>query len=215
MDKLGVPYVLFGNNLVEAKPNDSPPYGSERRMDAVYYDDGDAERQMMERLIEMGHRHIWFAGDIEMPWFLRRVRVYREAMHAHGLTPREFAMSGADQRDYADYGEQALAGILSSGQPVTAVLGGNDGIAYGAWRALRRAGLRVPDDVSVVGFDDVQEASWTDPPLTTVRVPTHEVGVACARMLLEKLKQQGVAQPPVMLTSQLIERGSWGPPRVL
>jgi DNA-binding LacI/PurR family transcriptional regulator len=214
MDKLGVPYVLFGNNFVDNKPGDSPNTASERRLDSVYYDDGEAERQMVERLIAMGHRHIWFVGDIEMPWFLRRVRVYREAMRGHGLAPQEFSLSGADQRDYADYGEQAVAGILASGEPVTAVMGGNDGIAYGAWRSLRRAGLRVPDDVSVVGFDDVQEASWTDPPLTTVRVPTHEVGVACAQMLLQKLKEGGAAQPPVVLAAQLIERGSWSAPRV-
>jgi DNA-binding LacI/PurR family transcriptional regulator len=214
MDKLGVVYVLFGNNFVDPQPGDPLGTAAERRADSVYYDDGDAEREMMERLIGMGHRHIWFAGDIEMPWFLRRVGVYREAMHAHGLEAQEFALSGADQRDYADYGEQALAGILSSGKPVTAVVGGNDGIAYGAWRALRRAGLRVPDDVSVVGFDDVQEATWTDPPLTTVRVPTHEVGVACAQMLLQKLKEAGATQPPMVLPAQLIERGSWRAPRV-
>ncbi len=217
LDTLGVPYVLFGSNLVDNRPANSKRAASLRqpRPDSVYYDDGDAERQMMERLIGMGHRDIWFAGDVEMPWFLRRARVYREAMRGHGLTPQEFSPSGADQRDYADYGEQALAGILSSGKPVTAVVGGNDGIAYGAWRALRRTGFRVPDDVSVVGFDDVQEASWTDPPLTTVRVPTHEVGVACAQMLLQKLKEKGAPQPPVVLSGQLIARGSWGAPKVL
>ncbi len=96
---------------------------------------------------------------------------------------------------------------------MTAIVGGNDGIAYGAWRALRRAGRSVPGDITVLGFDDVQEASWTDPPLTTVRVPTHDVGVACAQMLLEKLKQSGAPQPPIVLGAQLIERGSWGPPR--
>jgi LacI family transcriptional regulator len=216
MDELGVPYVLFGNNFVDDRPGHSKRAAEklELRPDTVYYDDGDAERQMMARLIDMGHRDIWFAGDVQMPWFLRRARVYREAMHGHRLTPHEFSAADADQRDYADYGEQAVAGILASNAPVTAIVGGNDGIAYGAWRALRRAGLRVPGDVSVVGFDDVQEASWTDPPLTTVRVPTHEVGVACAQMLLQKLKEKGAPQPAVVLPSQLVERGSWGPPRV-
>lgn len=216
MDELGVAYVLFGNNFVDNRPADSKRTGDtlERRFDSVYYDDGDAEREMLERLIAMGHRHIWFAGDVQMPWFQRRARVYREVLRGHGLTPQEFSTSGADQKDYADYGEQAVAGILASQEPVTAIVGGNDGIAYGAWRALRRAGRRVPDDVSVVGFDDVQEASWTDPPLTTVRVPTHEVGVACAQMLLQKLKEGGAPQPPVVLEAQLIERGSWSAPRV-
>jgi DNA-binding LacI/PurR family transcriptional regulator len=204
MDALSVPYVLFGNNLVGG--------GHERRPDTVYYDDRESGRRMIDRLVGMGHRDIWFAGDVQMPWFLRRVEIYRQVMKTRGLPVREFSASGADQRDYAGYGEAAMARILESGEPVTAVVGGNDGIAYGAWRALRRMGLTVPGDITVVGFDDVQEARLTDPPLTTVRVPTDELGAACAQMLLEKLKAKGAPQPPVVLNAELVERGSWGPP---
>ncbi len=204
MDELQVPYVFFGNNLVGA--------ANERRPDAVYYDDRESGRRMIDRIIGMGHRHIWFAGDNEMPWFQRRGEIYRQAMTARGLLVREFSVSGADQRDYAVYGETAMARILESGEPVTAVVGGNDGIAYGAWRALSRMGLRVPGDITVVGFDDVIEARLCDPQLTTVRVPTDAVGEACAAMLLEKLKAHGAPRKPVVLQAQLVERQSWGPP---
>jgi LacI family transcriptional regulator len=203
MDQLQLPYVLFGNNLIGGSPAPRP--------DSVYYDDRASGLLVIERLIAMGHRHIWFAGDVEMPWFLRRAEVYRQAMRAHELPVHEFSGAGADQGDYAAYGEAAIAGILQSGEPVTAIIGGNDGIAYGAWRALRREGWNVPGDVSIVGFDDVQEARWTDPPLTTVRVPINEVGAACAQMLLAKLLAKGEAQAPVVLQSELVERGSWGP----
>lgn len=207
MDRLGTPYVLFGNNLVGA--------GHARRPDAVYYDEGPTARLLVERLIAMGHRHIWYVGDVRMPWFQRRARNYRGVMKAHGFAVREYTQPyAAEHRDYGvNYGTQAMEEILAGGQPVTAVVAGNDGIAYGAWRALGRAGLRVPGDLSLTGFDDVQEARLPDPPLTTVRVPTVELGHACARLLLEKLKARGKPQPPVVLGTQVVERGSWGAPR--
>jgi len=207
MDALRVPYVLFGNNLVG---------GRGRRTDAVYYDDASSSRQLVERLIAMGHRHIWYLGDLSMPWFRRRAETYRQAMKAHGLTPSEYTEPyDRDDRDYGtSYGTQAVNRILAQGRPVTAIVAGNDGIAYGTWRALRRAGLHVPDDLSLVGFDDVHEARLTDPELTTVHVPTEELGQACARMLLEKLKHHGAPQKPVVIGTSLVERGSWGPPKL-
>lgn len=204
MDQLRVPYVMFGNNLVGA--------GRSRRRDAVYYDDGPSARMLMERLISLGHRHIWYFGDIRMPWFQRRAENYRKAMKAHNLPCHEYTQpQSADFRDYGvTYGGQAMEQVLATGQPVTAVVAGNDGIAYGAWRSLRRAGLRMPEDCSLAGFDDVQEARLTDPPLTTVHVPTEEIGHACARLLLEKLKAGGEPQAPVVIPTRLVERGSLG-----
>lgn len=207
MDRLGVTYVVFGNNLVGVPPG--------RRMDAVYYEDRAPSRQIVERLIAMGHRHIWFAADTRMPWFQVRAESYRAAMEAHGLPRLEYTEPYAgDYRDYGvNNGVQAMEHILAGGRPVTALVAGNDGIAYGAWRVLQRAGLRVPDDLSLVGFDDVQEAQLTDPPLTTIRVRTEEIGHACGRMLLEKLKSHGKPQPPVVIGTEIVERGSWSPPR--
>jgi DNA-binding LacI/PurR family transcriptional regulator len=207
MDDLRVPYVVFGNNLVGSRG---------RRTDAVYYDDASSSRQLVEKLIAMGHRHIWYLGDLTLPWFRRRAEIYRHAMKAHGLTPNEYAEPyDRDDRDYgAKYGTRAVDCILAQERPVTAIIAGNDGIAYGAWRALQRAGLRVPGDLSLVGFDDVQEARLTDPELTTVHVPTEELGQACARMLLEKLQRRGTPQQHVMIGTRLVERGSWGPPKL-
>ncbi len=203
MDLLEVPYVVFGNNLVgEAR---------HPRADAVYYDDRSTARGLVERLIALGHRDIWFVGDVRMPWFRRRAESYRVAMQVHGLPLREYILPyTGDYRDYAvAYGVQAMEQILAERQPITAVVAGNDGIAYGAWRALGRGGRRVPQDISLVGFDDVQEAALTDPPLTTVRVPTEELGRACAQLLLEKLKARGAPQAPIIVPTEIVERGSW------
>jgi LacI family transcriptional regulator len=204
MDRLGAPYVMFGNNLVGV--------GAERRPDAVYYDDAETAAQIVERLIAFGHRHIWYYGDPRMPWFQRRGEIYSRVMAAHGLPPR-WSTSAAELRDYGvAYGATCMDELLVRGEPVTAVVAGNDGIAYGAWQAIRRAGLRVPSDLSLVGFDDVQESRLTDPPLTSVHVPTEEIGRACAQLLWSKLQSKGAPQPPVALGTRLVERESWGPP---
>ncbi len=209
MDHLRVPYVMFGNNLVGG--------GRSRRADAVYYDDGPSSRQLMERLISLGHRYIWYFGDIRVPWFERRAESYRQAMKAHHLPCHEYTEpQSSDIRDYGvSYGDRAMEAALAGGRPVTAVVAGNDGIAYGAWRALRRAGLRVPQDCSLAGCDDVQESRLTDPPLTTVHVPTEEIGSACARLLLDKLKDRvkgGSPRAPVIIPTRFVERGSLAAP---
>jgi LacI family transcriptional regulator len=210
MDQLGVPYVMFGSNLIGG--------GRTRRPDAVYYDDGPPAQLLVERLIALGHRHIWYFGDTRMPWFHRRWENYRHVMKTHGLPCHQYTEpnAGGDLMDYGvAYGNQAMDYVLASGEPATAIVAGNDGVAYGAWRALRRVGLRVPEDYSLVGFDDVQEARLTDPQLTTVRVPTDEIGQACARALLEKLRTPGEPHPPIVIPARLIERESMAEAKVL
>jgi DNA-binding LacI/PurR family transcriptional regulator len=209
MEDLRIPCVLFGNNIIGEDPADVSP----RASDAVYYDDGTA-RQLAERLIGLGHRAIWFAGNERLPWFRRRLELYRAVLRERALVPLEFTeANGGDPRDYGvSYGERATERILESGRPVTALVAGNDGIAYGVWRALQRRGIRVPADVSLVGFDDVQEARLTEPPLTTARVPTEQIGRECADMLLRKLEAGGESMPSRLVPTVLVERGSCAPP---
>ena len=211
IDRMRVPYVLFANNIIGEEYSEA----AMRPMDAVYYEDGSSARQLVELLVRQGHQAIWFVGDIRMPWFKRRQSSYRTVMKEHGLQPREYTAGNAgDYQDYGiHYGEQAAEHVLRSGEPVTAIFGANDGIAYGVWRILHRRGLGVPGDVSLVGFDDVQEARLTDPPLTTVHVATQEIGRACAEMLLEKLQGRGKAVPSRAVATSLVERGSCAPPR--
>ncbi len=211
MDQLGVPYVLFGNNIMGRVSRRK----EERLLDAVYCEERSSARAVTEMLVRLGHRAIWFVGDAQMPWFRRRLESCRAVLREHGVVPREYTQAfGGDYRDYGlAYGEQATEWILQSGEPVTAVFAGNDGIAYGVWKVLSRHGLRVPSDVSLVGFDDVQEARLTEPPLTTVHMPTEQIGLECARLLLEKLKAKGRPQPSVVVPSAVVQRGSCAPPR--
>ncbi len=210
VEELRAPYVLFGNNIVGGDPADREL----RASDAVYYEDREASRALVELLVRHQHRAIWFAADLRMPWFYRRAASYRAVMQESGLPVLEYTQPyQGDYRDYGvRYGEEAMEHILGSGQPVTAVFAGNDGIAFGAWKALQRRGLRVPDDISLVGFDDVQEARLTEPPLTTVHVPTEQIGRECGQLLLEKLKARGRPLPSRMVPTTVVERGSVAAP---
>src|SRR6266702_1686176 len=84
-------------------------------------------------------------------------------------------------------GQAAVETLLTRGEQFTALFAANDEMAFGAMLSLYLHGLRVPDDVSVVGFDDVRMSAYTTPPLTTVCIPTHELGQSAARMALELL----------------------------
>lgn len=209
MDQMRVPYVLFGNNIVGRDLPDGVPAPP----DSVYYEERSSARALVEMLVDMGHRAVWFVGDTRMPWFRRRNDAYREVLAARGLQPREYiAPCEGDYHDYGlAYGEQAAEHILRSLEPVTAMFAGNDGIAYGLWKSLTRKGVRVPNDVSLVGFDDVQEARLVEPPLTTVHVPTAEIGRACAQLLMAKLAARGKPQPGVIVPTSVVLRGSCAP----
>jgi len=106
-------------------------------------------------------------------------------------------------------GHKAMAELLARG-PIDAAFVASDVVAFGAIAAIREAGLRVPDDVSVVGFDDIALAAFFDPPLTTVRLPAYDLGLAAGTALLDRIA--GRALPDrTLLPTELIVRSSTSP----
>jgi LacI family transcriptional regulator len=101
--------------------------------------------------------------------------------------------------------------LLERGVAFSAVFAASDVVALGAIGALREAGLRVPSDVSIVGFDDIPLAAYFDPSLTTVRLPAFELGQAAGRALLERIKDHPIASR-TLLPTELIVRTSTAPP---
>jgi DNA-binding LacI/PurR family transcriptional regulator len=98
--------------------------------------------------------------------------------------------------------------LLARGHPFSALFAQNDQMAIAAIRALREAGRRVPDDVAVVGYDDIPAAEYCDPPLTTIRQPMQEVGQVATRLLIQAIEQPGMDQGEVLLKAELIRRCS-------
>ena len=181
------------------------------RVSMVGIDDMAAARTAVNHLANLGHQRIAvIGGGPSEPLHFRvphdRLAGYRSAMAEAGLAvPPGYEVDG--RFTYAG-GEEAMGQLLSLPTPPTAVFAQSDEMAMGAMRTVRRAGLRCPDDVSIVGFDDHELASVVD--LTTVGQPVHEQGRIAAQMVLDRLAG---AQPQVRLVpTRLVLRASTSPP---
>lgn len=110
-------------------------------------------------------------------------------------------------------GAQAMLALMSLPQPPTAIFCHSDVMAIGALSQAKRMGLRVPDDVSLVGFDDIKLAQYCDPPLTTVSQPRYQIGREAMLLLLEQLHSRSVVSGSRLLDSEFIVRGSTSAPK--
>ena len=162
-------------------------------------------------LLDLGHRRIGLiSGPTGYLCAHARLEAWRVALDTAG-TPVDTALVRAGHFSVHD-GLQAAQELLSLPDRPTAVLCGNDLQALGVYEAARRAGLRIPDDLSVVGFDDVDLARWAPPPMTTVRQPFTEMGEAAAHLLLTLATGKSPTQTRVELATTLVVRDSTAPP---
>ena len=205
----GLPMVLVDSD-------DMPEHSS------VVVDDEGGARAAAEHLVGLGHRDILvvavehpdLATDRQLEGWQgvaeRRLRGYRAALSAAGrdLGP-DWVVAG---RASIDGGESAFQRAWAFGLRPTAVLAMSDAMAIGAMRAARQLGLRIPDDVSVVGFDDIDLAALVDPALTTVHQPIRQKGIDAVRLLLAEMDPRAGTLPEhLRLETRLIVRGSTGP----
>jgi DNA-binding LacI/PurR family transcriptional regulator len=185
----------------------SPPAGLD--IPCINFENKAGTRRLIEHLIVAhGYRRIGFlAGPADNEDSYWRERGYREALEAHGL-PFAPDLCGVGAFD-EDLAEAAVETWLRQGVALDAIFGGDDEGATGAMHALRRAGQRVPEDVAVVGFDDVPFARLMAPPLTTVRAPIELAGQQAASQLIA-LIQGGEAASSTLLPTELVIRRSCG-----
>lgn len=165
--------------------------------------------QVMEYLIRLGHRHIMHATHVTpRPRFPGRHETYRFALETAGI-PYDPALVVDTPLDDEEGAYRAMADALSRGlPPFTAAFCFNDRVAVGVMRALQEAGRRIPDDVSVVGFDDTAIAAFLSPPLTTVRVERELLGALAVRRLLERAASPDLITVRVEVATRLVERQS-------
>jgi LacI family repressor for deo operon, udp, cdd, tsx, nupC, and nupG len=172
-------------------------------------DNRDAARRATAHLIAAGHRHIGhIAGERQNVEAGERLRGYRDALAAAGIAPDESVIWSGGFR-FED-GVSAAARYLALRKRPTAVFASADDGAIGFIRTVRDAGVRTPEDVSVVGFDDIDYASVIDPPLTTMRQPRPDLGRLAAEDLLARMRPDAPDIPPARdrLRCELIERNS-------
>ncbi|MDQ4035274.1 MAG: LacI family transcriptional regulator [Chloroflexota bacterium] len=162
-------------------------------------------RLAAEHLIGLGHRRIGHIGaPADQAASGQRRRGVRDALRAAGLGEPLVAIGDGGVTG----GAHAAEALIAAG--MTGIVAYNDLTAIGALRALRRAGIGVPEQASVVGFDDIDLAAWTDPPLTTIRQPTDALGQWAVDHLLDLLggAGEGGSDTPVVLQPELVVRGS-------
>ncbi|WP_412750437.1 LacI family DNA-binding transcriptional regulator [Krasilnikovia sp. M28-CT-15] len=164
-------------------------------------------RSATEHLTSLGHRRIGLvAGPRHLLCSRARLDGYRAAVEAAGGDLEDALVRPGDFRY-----ESGFAGgvaLLDLPKPPTAIFASSDTMALGVYEAARRRGLRVPDDLSVVGFDDLPESRWASPPMTTVRQPLPEMGALAARTALRLAQGQPIDTPRVELATELVVRDS-------
>jgi LacI family transcriptional regulator len=167
----------------------------------------------VKHLAELGHRRVLhLAGPQTTSAGVVRMRSFSNAVRDHGLDEDPALLASCNLWTEAE-GARVLREVLDAGTEFTAIVAGNDLIALGCYDVFAERGLVCPDDVSVVGFNDMPLLDKLRPPLTTVGIPHHQVGVEAARMLLESINEPDRPARSVLLPVSLVVRGSTAPPR--
>jgi LacI family repressor for deo operon, udp, cdd, tsx, nupC, and nupG len=193
------------------------PHRTPRGVSVVDVDNRRGGLEATAYLLGQGHRQIaTITGPIGWASAAARLDGYRRALRDAAVAedPR-LIVTGDDWT--LTTGEIAAEQLIAQGHAFTAIFAQSDQLALGAISALRTRGLRVPDDVSVIGYDDIPVARFVDPPLTTIQQPMREVGAAAAAIVIDGIRAQraGEAVRPVRqrLRAPLIVRGTVAPPR--
>ncbi|MCX7684275.1 MAG: LacI family transcriptional regulator [Acetobacteraceae bacterium] len=197
--RLGLPLVLVNRRLPGAE------------LPAVVSEDAAGIGLAVRHLLALGHRRIaHLGGPSGVATAADRLRGVRAALRAEGLAPVAVERAAAYTRQAGAEATRALLRVRRGG--FTAIVAANDLLALGAYDALREAGLRIPADISVTGFNDMPMADLVDPPLTTVRIQHAAMGEAAAEAMLARLR--GEAGPgTVRLPAALVVRASAAPPQ--
>jgi LacI family transcriptional regulator len=158
-------------------------------------------------LIDKGYTSIaCITGPLDKTPARLRLEGYLSAMARAGLSiPEGYCITG----DFEfNGGLEAMQKLLAQAQRPQAVFIGNDAMAFGAYQALYQAGLSIPDDMAVIGYDDIELARYMTPPLTTIHQPKDELGELAIDVLIHRMAQPALQQQRLQLTPVLMERGS-------
>ncbi|MDR1448875.1 MAG: substrate-binding domain-containing protein [Propionibacteriaceae bacterium] len=202
--KLRIPYVLVDPIGAPSPAQNVPVIGASNFAGGL---------TATEHLLNLGHRRIGvISGDRDLRCSQERLDGYRAALGRAGLVPDDSLIRFGDF--LTDGGYAAGADLLGLPHPPTAIFAGSDLQAYGVYRAAKELGLGIPEDLSVVGFDDVPLCQYVSPPLTTVRQPIEEMAREATRILLGLAYRGAQPQRPKLeLATSLIVRSSTAPPQ--
>ncbi|RDV25596.1 LacI family transcriptional regulator [Alteromonas aestuariivivens] len=176
----------------------------------VTLDNRRAAKAMTEHLLSLGHRRIaLIKGPKDSPLTRQRLAGYQDALAQAGIDFDERLLFAGDFT--LQSGHTAAQQILNQQHRPTAVFCENDETAIGAIQAFKQAGMKIPHDMSVAGFDDIAFARFCDPPLTTIAQPAEEFGRTAVTLLIDLIEQKLTKAPTVIMPYELIVRESTGP----
>jgi len=201
LQKLHIPIVLLGGS--EYYPN----------INSVGSDAASGAETALHYLFELGHRRIALISGLSRRRYSVQYEAYFEFHARYQLSMDEDLLIEGDFNRRAGY--FAMEKLLSLKNPPTAVFAANDSIAIGALKAAKMMSWRVPEDISIIGMDDIYASTVTSPELTTIAKPKYEIGVNAARILLNCIENEShTATEKLKMACDLMIRGSTAPPRV-
>ncbi|WP_341679375.1 LacI family DNA-binding transcriptional regulator [Niveibacterium sp. SC-1] len=187
--------------------------GNKAEFPSIAGDSYTGAKSAVMHLASLGHKRIAFIGGDERLGSARaRRRAYYDTMAQLGYQKEETIVVPGDHSQAG--GHAAAKKLLQMTSPPTAIFAGNDTTAFGAMVAIREAGLRIPKDISIVGFDDIPAATLVTPNLTTVRQPIHQMGRSAVYTLLALMAGIQPATHIATLPTELVVRASTAPPKV-
>jgi LacI family transcriptional regulator len=197
--RAGIPIVSIGRNQCPVSRG------------TVTLNNFDGARSAMRHLLEQGHRRIvHMSGQADFGDTVARLEGIEAALNEYQMTTADIHVVSGNYSQ--EFGYQATSAMLAEGREFTAIFAGDDDMAAGVLLALRDGGRRVPEEVSVIGFDDAFHAKHLWPPLTTVRQPTQELGEAAATMLLKLIAEPSSGPHETIVETNLVVRSSVGVP---
>lgn len=197
--RVGIPFVLVNRTVSDASVN------------AVIVDEDHGVRMALDHLREKRHTKIaHIAGPVDTSTGASRKRAFEAYMKLHNLDASMIEITG---KYTIEEGRLACTALLQKGLDFTAVVAGNDLLALGCIDALKAAGITVPDDVSVIGGNDIPMLSRMVPALTTIKIPKYQMGSQAASILFESISGKAGDPLVIRLQPQLVQRDSTGPVR--
>lgn len=180
-------------------------------LSSVVMDNRGGGRLVVDRLHKGGHRKIGFiGGDMEHPSIAERYSSFRETMALHGLSVNDAWVQIEEGDTGIRNGYEATKKILNNSVRPTAIFAVNDAMAIGCIQCLKEAGLTVPNDVAVVGFDNIEAGLYIEPRLTTVNVHREEMGELALRRMMEMIKHENNVVTKTLAPVELVVRESCG-----
>ncbi len=203
---------LVGRLLADGIPFVSIGRHPDPRVSYVDVDNVAGARMAVDHLVRLGHTRIGtVTGPLNMSAGRDRLEGYKQALQAHHIPVDEDLIV---EGDFTEGGGMAsMARLLGLNPRPTAVFVASDTMAMGALRAVRQAGLRVPQDISLIGYDDVPQASFLDPPLSTVRQPIQQLGETAAHVLVDLIAHGQEHAQRLVLMPELVLRQTTARPQ--